>query len=348
MKYPIILVIWAFTWLDCSAHQDPIGVGQRSQFNNKAVQVDSTGNYSFIVGGHFYGSSATNSGFPASTVLGGLDRMVAFNPNMLFVTGDLFLDLDRDKENYNNALFNKLPCPIFNAVGNHDLDGDNYGPYGPRYFYFFVNKDLFVVLDTELDNGSIKGEQLNMLKQGLNEASSKGANNIFLISHRPVWAIGHQDLDGLLKQNTRSLMGNNFNKDIRPLLVEHTNNTEVFWFAGSMGGSAPASFLYHEEHGLHYIITAIRDTRRDAVLGVQVGVDGVDFTTLALGQSKVQELATYNLEYWQERVGRSEGFNFKLIPYYIKSIVTHRAFWSGILLCTVLFLLWRVFKKNSN
>lgn len=317
----------------------------RSVFNGLAFELDSTGNYSFVVGGHFYGNSNANSGYPASSLLGGSDRILNFDPDMLFVTGDLFLNVKRDSANYRRTLFDRMPFPVFNAVGNHDLDGGFYRRFEPTYQFFFIGHDLFLVLDTELDNGSIEDEQFKMLNRALKEAIQKKTDNVFIFSHRPVWAIGHKEIDALIKSNTRSLTGNNYKEDVLPLLKEVREIAEVYWFAGSMGGQAPASFLYHEEDGVHFIITAIRDTRRDAVLGVHVNSSRIQFSTIALGQYKVQQLEHFNIDFWKSNGKGAKKFNPKLIPYYIKTTILHRAFWIGVVSVLVLLLVLKLIRR---
>jgi len=319
----------------------------RSVFNGHKFEPDSSGNYSFVVGGHFYGNSAANSGYPAASLLGGLDRILNYKPDLLIVTGDLFLNAKRDSSNYRRSFFDRLPFPIFNAVGNHDLDGGHYQNFEPTFQYFYLGNDLFLLLDTEVDNGSLKGEQLNMFRRALIDATERGVDNLFIFSHRPVWAVGHKEIDELIRNNTRSLTGNNYKKEILPLLQEAQVSADLYWFSGSMGGQAPSSFLYHEEEGIHFIITAVRDTRRDAVLGVNVNSGGIQFTTIPLGQNKVEALEYYNIDLWNSKSGSTEKFNFRLLPYYIKNTVTHRAFWSGVVLMVVIFIGVRSIRRRN-
>lgn len=318
-----------------------------SVFNEHAFKPDSTGNYSFVVGGHFYGNSAANSGYPASSLLGGLDRILNYRPDLLFITGDLFLNVKRDSSNYRRSFFDRMPFPIYNAVGNHDLDGGHYQNFEPTFQYFYLGNDLFLVLDTEVDNGSLKGEQLNMLRRVLTDATERGVDNVFIFSHRPVWAVGHKEIDELIRSNTRSLTGNNYEKEILPLLKEAQVSADLYWFSGSMGGQAPSSFLYHEEEGIHFIITAIRDTRRDAVLGVNVNSGRIQFSTISLGQKRYGPLEQYNIDFWKSSGRGAENINFKLLPYYIKNTVTHRAFWSGVILMVVVFIGVRSIRRRN-
>jgi 3',5'-cyclic AMP phosphodiesterase CpdA len=107
-------------------------LAQRSPFTNVDVRPpDSTGHYRLVISGHFHGSSASRSGFPAATLLAGLDTIHALKPNVLLSTGDLFLDAEADIERYRSALLRKLDVALFNAPGNHDA-GPPCHPFGCR------------------------------------------------------------------------------------------------------------------------------------------------------------------------------------------------------------------------
>src|SRR5688500_16545784 len=94
------------------------GIAQVSPFNHKAVQIDSTGSYSFIVSGHFYGDGTNKTGYPANTLLANLDHINESDACMLICLGDLFMDIKNEIPNYQMSLFDKLEIPLFNAVGN--------------------------------------------------------------------------------------------------------------------------------------------------------------------------------------------------------------------------------------
>ena len=98
----------------------------KSPFNNHGVEVEDENVVRFIVGGHFHGASTNTSGFPASTMLGGIDIINAQNPDFIISLGDMFLSVKKDMKNYPRVLFDKLNAPLFNAVGNHDVEENNY------------------------------------------------------------------------------------------------------------------------------------------------------------------------------------------------------------------------------
>ncbi|UKN02850.1 hypothetical protein K6119_04890 [Paracrocinitomix mangrovi] len=297
-----------------------------SPFNGLNVKEDSTGNYKFIISGHFYGGSANSSGYPTNTLLANIDWINSENPTMLVCLGDLFLDVRNDIPYYERSLFSKLNVPLINSVGNHDLSGDVYQEnYGNTYGSFELNGDLHVILDTELDDGDINDDQLSMI-QGI---SKNQYNNVFVYAHRTIWKSQYPEMEGIFEDNTQSLLANNFESDVYPLVKEISKHTSVYWFAGSLG-DAPASFFYHQDGNIQFIATAIRGLKRDAFLLVDVKDGEATFTTHSLTGQDLEELTYYNVDFWQENVGK-EPFNWRLLPLYIKQTVLSWSFFFGAL-----------------
>ena len=140
--------------------------GQVSPFNGlQVLPADSTGAYRLVFGGHFHGASTNRSGYPAATLLANIAAIDSLHANALVSTGDLFLDPDRDSARYARSLFSRLRTPLFNAPGNHDLEGRSYQrSYGPTHSTISMGEDRIVLLDTERDNGDLVGDQLEVLK----------------------------------------------------------------------------------------------------------------------------------------------------------------------------------------
>lgn len=323
---------------------------QISSFNNKSVEVDSTGDYSFIVSGHFYGDGTNKSGYPANTLLANLDWINESDACMLICLGDLFMDITNDIPKYKKSLFDKLEIPLFNAVGNHDLTGSVYQDnYGATFFKFRIGNDIHVVLDTELDNGDLESDQLKMLTEIESQCKSEKINNVFFYAHRTIWKDSYSELEGLFEDNTQSLTAVNYKSEVLPIVSNIAAQTNVFWFAGSLG-DAPASFFYFkdEQNKITYIATAIRALLRDAVLIADVKDGAVSFTTHSFTNQKLEPLEHYNEDFWK-KTSAAEPFNYKLIPLYIKNIVLSRVFWYGIGFALVVFgTIWYIRKRRRK
>lgn len=319
----------------------------KSPFNDLTVQTDSSGSYSFFVSGHFYGGGSNSTGYPANTLLANLDMINGSDASMLICLGDLFLDISHDIPFYEQSLFEKLEKPLYNAVGNHDITDQIYQEnFGATHYAFEIEGDLHVILDTELDDGDIRGEQLDFLKN----IQAKQGQNIFIYAHRTIWKDTYPEMDGILNDNTQSLTSNNFEDEVLPVLKSLSEKANIYWFAGSIGGAAPASFLYHkdEENGVTYIATAIRALPRDAMLEINVKNGSVEFETISLTGQDLKPLQEYNVDFWQTTSGEPP-FNWKLVPYYFQLMLTHRYFWYGVGYTAFgIFVLWLIVKRRRR
>jgi hypothetical protein len=310
-----------------------------SPFNKRVIQ-DTSSNYSFIVSGHFHGSSTNQSGFPASTLLANIDTLNTLQPLFLMSLGDLFLDVnDTYIDHYQKSLFDKLKMPLFNSVGNHDLaNGNRYEKmYGKSFFSFSCHGELFIILNTELNDGDIKGEQLELLKEKIASAATQSVQHIFIFTHRPVWAEEHPGYSTLFKDNTRSQFGApNYKKEIQPL-IEHST-IPIYWISGSLG-DGPASFFYDKDaSGITFMQTAIRDLPRDAVLIVHVKAGNISFQGISLTGEQLQSIENYNVNYWTQKSAPEATFNYRLLPYLTLQMITHTYFWIGLICGGILVL----------
>ncbi|MBL7983269.1 MAG: hypothetical protein JNL52_15815 [Flavobacteriales bacterium] len=309
-------------------------LGQTSPFTSVAVRPpDSSGHYRLVISGHFHGSSSNRSGYPAATLLAGLDTINALRPNVLLSTGDLFLDAEADIPRYRSVLFNRLNVPLFNAPGNHDAGPAYSEAFGPALQVVRMGADRILILDTERDNGSIKGDQLDTLRalvQGLN-------GRLFIVSHRPVWAEDDSNYSELFAGNTRSLVPGNYRTEVWPLLKDIEAPGQLFWISGSMAGRAPTSIFFQQHTPqVTFIQSAIRDELRDALLVADIGPDGVEWSVVSLTHSAVERPEVYNAAWWNDRIARPEPFNWRLLPYIVGVTITRIEFFYGLLVGALL------------
>lgn len=316
---------------------------QTSPFNK--VEVDSVQgrSYSFVVSGHFYGGQSNQTHLPCNTILAEIDALNASEHKMLVCLGDLFKDVKNDIPFYEKALFSKLKLPLFNAVGNHDLSGDVYqSRYGATNFSFEVGNDYHLFLDTEENDSDLDEEQLRLLKQA--QRGGFAFDNIFIYSHRTIWKDAFDEMDGLFADNTQSLTNPNFEDEVLPILKELNEHSEVYWMSGSMG-DAPASFFYEELDGIHFMATAIRGLKRDALLEVVVQDGKVSFKGKSLTGQDLLPIESYNIEFWKNN-NADESFNWRLLPLYIKTIILHYVFWIGVIVTLICVFIFNRIKKR--
>lgn len=324
---------------------------QRSPYNGlEVLPADSNGHYRILIGGHFHGESTNRSGYPAATLLANIDTINSLGANLFLSTGDLFMDPVNDLPRYQKAFFSKLKMPFFNAPGNHDVTrrGDGVVVEFDLYQSFQLDpfmaarKDLVhgLLLDTEHEGGRFGEHELERIR--VVGASAQPGSTVFIISHRPIWAEEDPQYSPLFQGNTRSVLGTNFGKDVYPLLEQIAKHAHVYWISGSMGGTAQSS-IFFQQHApnITFIQSAIRNEPRDALLIADVYPDTVKWSALSLTGQKLLAPEAYDAAWWKARLGHTEGFNWKLLPYLVKTTVLHRAFWWGAGLMLLLVLLVR-------
>jgi hypothetical protein len=324
------------------------GLAQPSPYNGlPLVPPDSAGHYRLIISGHFHGASSNASGYPAATLLAQLDRINGLRANALLSTGDLFLNPDRDSARFAASLFQRLEVPLYNAPGNHDREGSAFGDV-PFPFVLQMGRDRIILLDTERDNSDILGDQLKALEVAAEDAEAGELGRVFIITHRPVWAEADPIYGPLFKGNTRSLTGCNYQRDVWPLVQRMAAGSFVVWASGSMAGGAPASvFFQPHAKNVTYIQSAIRDELRDALLVADVGPTSITWSLVSLTGQRTAPVERHSAAWWKEQRSKGgKGFNWRLLPYLVTSVVTHRAFAWGAGVMLVLLLLLRVLLRR--
>ena len=326
-----------------------------SPFNGLALPDSVPASYSFIVTGHLHGSSGNISGFPAASLLANLDTLNKLDASYMISLGDLFLDVDSQiLANYHRSFFSKIGMPLFNAVGNHDLSRNIYpARFGNTFGSFIYGSEMSIILDTEKNDGSIKGEQMEFLRKALDRAVSDTAvKNIFIYSHRPVWAEGDPVYSEIFKDNTQTAIGSNdYHSEVLPLVDAAGKLKNTFWISGSMGGMAPASFFYDRKGNVTYMCTAIRDLPRDAVLLVTSTRGKLSFKGVSLTGQRLDPIETYNVAFWQKGIKQKPAFNTRLLPYLALQMLKHHYFWIGFASCALVIILFagiRIRRKRKH
>lgn len=358
-----LLACFVASMLSCAG-----AFAQRSPFNGlEVLPADSTGHYRILIGGHFHGASNNRSGYPAATLLANLDTINAIGADLFLSTGDLFMDAEKDRARYERSFFTRLKMPLFNAPGNHDSGPAEdqvirvggwkqvlYAPTdpGPTVSWMEIPGPIVAVLNTERSDGSADSERIAMMNRLLEVVDStheetRSLAQVFVASHRPVWAEDDPQYADLFKDNTRSLTGTNFQKEVYPILDEIAKHAHIYWISGSLGGEAPSS-IFFQEHApnITYIQCAIRDEPRDALLIADVYPDSIHWSALSLTGQELKAPQTYDAAWWRAKTGRGEDFNWRLLPYYIRQVITHRAFWWGAACTLLLVFLVRRFLRR--
>ena len=249
-------------------------------------------NYSFIVTGHIYGSMSNP--YPTSTILANIDKFNEMTPQFMILVGDIVIEpLKRDIILLKSSFFLKLDFPVFNAVGNHDWfqNIQNYnlgnlytdslietytldagGLYTKHFeleksFYSFqYSTELFVFLNGESHNGFFSEEQwIFFLKNIEYFKNSKELRNIFIFSHRLLWARGSPPLDKIIPlSNSPSWNPKNslMIADVFLPILKTIKDKYVYFISGDVGAGSNKNLFYEEDQNsnITYLATSIADT----------------------------------------------------------------------------------------
>ena len=316
-----------------------------SPINGKQLQ-EVMGGYSFLVGGHLYGAPEIQALFPSSSLLGSLDDIKQTEASFFIALGDIFRsEEDLQIANFQKSFSDQLDIPMFNSVGNHDvINRQKYmATFGETYYDFQLGTELFVILDSELDNSNIAHEQYDYLISVLDLAdSTPGIKNIFIFSHKLLWAanlpkyqIIYDHLNS--KQGYHSDM--NISKKIFPRLKSMSNQKNIFWMSGDIGCSWSLPLFYDKDPdtGLTFIATGIGDTNSDALVSVAIENGYPSFAVFPLGGGKsTNALESYNLDYWTNYFKQnSSGYTFSILF----NIARNKYYLAGVLTAAVLAML---------
>lgn len=257
--------------------------------------------YSFFVAGHAYGVPGTDnpglhppfrSAFPAIR-----ERGAEFG----ILTGDIvwnatatdWEDVDRD--------LRSLGIPVHFAVGNHDMNDRALfaSRYGPTYYSFRRNEDLFIILDGELDPCRISGEQRAFLTDTLRGSD---ARYVFVFVHRLLWVVEgtpYLVLQGKMNTTDGYDFHGNFWSEVVPAL--RALDVPVYVFAGDVGVPWAQSLFYERDGNIHLVASGMGGSEEENYLTVGVGPEEVVIEARRLDGQPLQrqEITAYGLGYYR-------------------------------------------------
>jgi hypothetical protein len=264
--------------------------------------------YSFLIIGHGYGAHS-DSPYPADSLVAFSDKIREMDVEFIIFPGDIMqhgteLEMDIVK----NHLFPKLGKKAFIAPGNGDIVNRKlYEKYfGKTYFSFLHEGDLFIFLDSEMDNGDILGDQLEFaLSQIERTKENEGIRNVFIVSHRLVWSMGNPALEAIIPLVNGPAMhpsqSNGFFKNVFPLL-KSLKDTPIYLIAGDVGQYWSIPAFYQKDPNfpqITYIATGIGETEKDAIVKVNLSSEGeVTFNHISLFGLSLPRLEENTLEFW--------------------------------------------------
>jgi hypothetical protein len=274
------------------------GCGGRAPSTEPAV-VDPE--YSFFVAGHAYGEPGVdNPGVhpPFKAAFAAIQEQGAA---LGVLTGDIVWSATvADWDGVDQDL-QSLGIPVYFAVGNHDMNDRALfvSRYGPTYYRFKHDEDLFVVLDSELDPCNIVGDQMAFLTNTLQQSD---ARYVFVFVHRLIWVVeGTPYLMLQDKMNTADGYDfhDNFWSEVVPVL--RAPGVPVYVFAGDIGVTWAQSLFYERDGNVHLVASGMGGSEEENYLMVKVGAEGVEVVAERLDGRplKRRDITAYDLRYYR-------------------------------------------------
>lgn len=258
---------------------------------NEVINPDQS--YSFFVAGHTYGQPWIDHIGLYPPFQQKFDLINTRNSSLGFLTGDIVKKGTEKNWNEVDSVLTYLDAKVFYIVGNHDLtDRELFeNRYGRAYFSFKKHKDLFIILDPNMDHWNISGMQLDFLKETL--MNTADTRNIFVFFHQLLWWDKNNKYQ-FVRMNSMEGRADtiNFWDEIIPLFKEIKK--PVAMFAGDMGAvNWSDSYTYDFDSILNitFIGSGMGNEDSDNFIIAHVSDSGcVDYELIALNGDDIHAL----------------------------------------------------------
>ena len=246
--------------------------------------------YSFFIAGHVYGAPGIdNPGFhpPFKAKFEYIQNREEIEFGILlgditrWGSGPQWDNIDADILN--------LGLPVYLVVGNHDMYQRELfeARYGITYYSFSYNNDLFIVLDPNINQWNISGEQLTFLGNTLTQQADNH-DNIFVMMHQLLWWDTNNEYGDIVPNSEEDRDPNlNFWTEVEPLF--HNLSNTVVMCAGDLGAASYASdFMYDNYDNISFVATGMGKGDSDNFIVINVDEDkNIDYDLICLNNEEL-------------------------------------------------------------
>jgi len=265
----------------------------------------------FLVVGHLYGTIQGDDRIPAKTLLDQMPALEKSGLRMLVSLGDMVKHSEvEDFDLLEQHLLQPAAYPVFNAVGNHDVENRALYEerYGATYYSFRDGTSWMIFLDTERENCSIDAPQREMLSQALDAAlKDDEVRQIFIFMHKTLF-FKNERLFELKKEIAGPNVwdcygGGNFAEILAGLIEPAAQQKPVYLFAGDVGAYGNLSPYYErrEDISLTMVMTGIGEFPSDSAILITVEGSDVRLEAYSLTGQTLEPLEYYSPDYWIHR-----------------------------------------------
>ena len=279
--------------------------------NHKDFSKPVSDQYNFIVYGHSYGAANDPDEYPSITLRENLDVLSGMEPEFMVSLGDMARkSTTHEFDILDTTLVSKFDVPVFNVVGNHDVnDRELYeSRFGNKTFYTFQYANaVFIVLDTEIDDCYIVGEQLEMLQMSIEQALiNDSIDTIFIMMHKVLFmdsSLMNENDSPMVRPNDLEIFsGNNFSELMDSLLIPAAEVKPIHIFAGDVGafdGNLSPYYQKDNRADLYMYATGLGDSNNDVVLNVSNEGKRIVVTPYLFSTGEELKIENYDASYWK-------------------------------------------------
>jgi hypothetical protein len=245
--------------------------------------------YSFFIAGHSYGIvGGQNKGLHPQFVKEFEYLKTRQEIELGFLLGDIIRFPNEEGFDSIDSEIEKLGFPVCIAAGNHEMKNRELfeARYGPSYYKFMHNGDLFIILNPNIDAWNISGDQLAFLKKTLDEDASESAN-IFVLFHQLLWVDNDNIYNKIIPNSFEGRADSiNFWTEVEPLFKNLKNN--VVFCAGDLGAFTWCqNFMYDSYANISLVASGMGDGEGDNFIIVNVDENkNISFEIICLSPQK--------------------------------------------------------------
>ena len=262
----------------------------------------------FLVVGHLYGTIQGEDNQPAPGLLNALPELNRIPLSLLVSLGDMVKQSEADDfDELDRQLLKPAAFPVFNTVGNHDVENRALyeDRYGPTYFSFRHGPSRMIFLDTEREHCAIDSPQREMLNSVMQEAlEDRTTRQIFIFMHKTFFFKNDRLFELKAEKagpNVWDCYGTgNFSEIMQTIIQPAALQKPVYLFAGDVGAYGNLSPYYEKLPGssLTLVMTGLGDFPSDSGILVTVKGDDVQLEAYSLTGNQMNPLPSYSPEYW--------------------------------------------------
>jgi len=286
-----------------------------SSLNLRQIDDLQAQSYRFMVVGHLYGTPDGDDIDPDGALIQQVPALKKMDLSMMVSLGDMVrhstkTDFNRLKE----MLLDPLPYPIFNTVGNHDVQNRALyqARFGITYYTFRYGPVDMIFLDTVKELCSVDSEQMAMLRRALPQAvNDPQVRHIFIFMHHTLF-FQNEVLFELKNRaagpNSWECYGQgNFAQVMKELVAPAAAQKPVYLFAGDVGawGNLSPYIERRTNPSLTMVMTGLGDLPTDSTILVTVNGESVQLEVYKLVDGSLHSIEEYTPAYW-EKIGRGK------------------------------------------